>query len=134
MRLQLSMSDQDDQARHKQLELLRSQNQAIELSQENKRQGARATLYAGSSAVIAGVLLFTLLFQTARDRRRLRRMSRRDGLTGLLNHTRFFELALQNFQRAQQTGTSFTLIVADVDLFKQVNDSHGHLIGDEVLR
>jgi diguanylate cyclase (GGDEF)-like protein len=57
-----------------------------------------------------------------------------DELTGLLNRRalepRFAEVA----EQARQTKESVSLVVADIDHFKQVNDDHGHLVGDEVLR
>lgn len=134
MRLTLLMSDFDDRARQQQLELLRAQNAAFEHDREQQRQGDLAMLYAGSGAAVAGVLLLALVWQTARERKRFRQLSRHDGLTGLLNHTRFFELAQQSFQRARQTAVPFTLIIADVDLFKLVNDQYGHLVGDGILR
>ncbi|MDT8449255.1 MAG: diguanylate cyclase [Wenzhouxiangellaceae bacterium] len=134
MRLTLLMSDFDDRARQQQLELLKAQNAAFQHDREQQRQGDLAMLYAGSGAVIAGVLLLALVWQTARERKRFRQLSHHDGLTGLLNHTRFFELAQQSFQRARQTAVPFSLIIADVDLFKQINDQYGHLVGDSILR
>lgn len=133
MRLTLLLSAQDEQSREKELELLRAHNNVAKLDRESRRQQDLATAYAGAGAAIAGMLLISLLVKAARDRREFQRLSERDGLTGLLNHTRFFELAHHAFQRARHSGTPFTLIVADVDLFKQVNDDYGHLVGDSVL-
>ena len=57
-----------------------------------------------------------------------------DGLTGLKNH-RFFQDSLQtNFSFAQRQGLPLSLIILDVDHFKNYNDSFGHPAGDEVLR
>ncbi len=61
---------------------------------------------------------------------RLDLMSRRDLLTGLINRLAFME----ELQRARTAGTSGTLMVLDIDLFKLINDRHGHVVGDEVLR
>ncbi|MGK7294434.1 MAG: diguanylate cyclase domain-containing protein [Candidatus Wenzhouxiangella sp. M2_3B_020] len=133
MRLNMVMSDLDDEARERELDLLRSRNNLNVLDRANRRQEELAITYAGSGAVVAGVLVFALLIKTARDRRMFRKLSQRDGLTGLLNHTRFFELSEQAFQRARQTASPFSLIVADIDLFKRVNDEYGHLVGDAVL-
>jgi diguanylate cyclase (GGDEF)-like protein len=133
MRLMLVMSDLDDETRQREMELLRSRNQADTLNRRSREQEELALTYAGSGAVLAGALLFVLLLKTARDRRTFRQLSQRDGLTGLLNHTRFFERAQQAFARARQSAVPFTLIVADVDLFKRVNDEYGHLVGDAVL-
>ena len=57
-----------------------------------------------------------------------------DGLTGLTNRATF-EAALQReVARALRTGEDLSLLLIDVDHFKQVNDTHGHPMGDEVLR
>jgi diguanylate cyclase (GGDEF)-like protein len=57
-----------------------------------------------------------------------------DGLTGLANR-REFDLALaREVSRSERTGDPLSLVVFDVDHFKEVNDSRGHLAGDEVLR
>jgi len=133
MRFTLLMSAQDDRARERELELLRSQNALAELDRENRRQEELALTVGGFGAVMAGILLIALLIKAARDRRLFQRLSQSDGLTGLYNHTRFFELAQQAFQRARQNAMPFSLIVADIDLFKQVNDEYGHLVGDSVL-
>jgi len=133
MRFTLLMSAQDDRARESELELLRSQNALAELGRQSRRQEELALTMGGFGVVVAGILLFALLIKAARDRQQFQRLSQRDGLTGLYNHTRFFELAQQAFQRARQNAMSFSLIVADIDLFKQVNDEYGHLVGDSVL-
>jgi diguanylate cyclase len=61
-------------------------------------------------------------------------LSSRDALTGLANR-RSFELALaREVDRVARSGESALLLVADIDHFKQVNDSFGHLAGDLVIR
>ncbi|MER3559094.1 MAG: hypothetical protein C4336_06345 [Armatimonadota bacterium] len=57
-----------------------------------------------------------------------------DGLTGLKNHRAFQDFLEQEFQRAQRYRTSLSLILMDVDRFKQYNDTFGHQAGDEVLK
>ncbi|GJQ34852.1 MAG: hypothetical protein JETCAE01_08620 [Anaerolineaceae bacterium] len=56
-----------------------------------------------------------------------------DPLTGILNRRRFFELAEREFAEAEKTDTPFSVIMLDVDDFKQFNDRHGHKVGDGVL-
>jgi diguanylate cyclase (GGDEF)-like protein len=57
-----------------------------------------------------------------------------DELTGLSNHRRFQDLMRKEIERAQRFDHPLSLVMFDLDDFKQVNDSHGHLAGDEVLR
>jgi len=57
-----------------------------------------------------------------------------DELTGLSNNRRFRELISKEAARAQRFGHELSLIILDIDDFKRVNDTHGHLQGDEVLR
>ena len=57
-----------------------------------------------------------------------------DALTGLLNRRRFNALVADMVRAARDGGTGFSLILADIDHFKQFNDRHGHQTGDLVLR
>jgi diguanylate cyclase (GGDEF)-like protein len=57
-----------------------------------------------------------------------------DELTGLFNHRRFQEVMGIEVERARRYGHEMGLIMLDIDNFKQVNDRHGHLQGDTVLR
>jgi diguanylate cyclase (GGDEF)-like protein len=61
-------------------------------------------------------------------------LARRDSLTLLLNRRAFDEELLAMFARQQRFGERFTLLVLDLDHFKQINDKYGHDGGDEVLR
>lgn len=57
-----------------------------------------------------------------------------DELTGLLNRRSFTKYMEFEFKNAQNDSQSFSLIIIDVDYFKLINDSYGHLNGDEVLK
>lgn len=65
---------------------------------------------------------------------RLKEMAAIDSLTGLPNRGHFFALAEREFERSMRYGTPLSAVMLDVDHFKQVNDTHGHLDGDTVLR
>lgn len=60
--------------------------------------------------------------------------AREDFLTGAVNLRTFYELADQEFARFKRTGAAFSLLVLDLDRFKQINDTFGHEAGDEALR
>ena len=57
-----------------------------------------------------------------------------DELTGLYNHRHFHERLEQEIARGSRFGSTFSLIMMDIDLFKSYNDIYGHLAGDQVLR
>ncbi|MDX2479752.1 MAG: GGDEF domain-containing protein [Desulfuromusa sp.] len=64
---------------------------------------------------------------------RLKELVYRDGLTGLYNHRYFQESLGHELARANRYFSSVSLILFDIDLFKKVNDTHGHPAGDLVL-
>lgn len=70
----------------------------------------------------------------ARRARELRALMSQDSLTGLLTHARFKERLDAELARSQRTGSPLALALLDVDHFKSVNDDHGHLAGDRVLK
>ena len=64
----------------------------------------------------------------------LQEMALTDSLTGLKNRRQFYQLALQEFERASRYHSPFSLLMIDLDDFKQVNDRCGHLVGDQALQ
>lgn len=66
--------------------------------------------------------------------RRLRADSRSDSLTGLYNRGYWDEALEQEFARFRRTPLPCSLVLFDIDHFKSINDTHGHPVGDEVLR
>ncbi|BAJ65181.1 putative signaling protein [Anaerolinea thermophila UNI-1] len=64
----------------------------------------------------------------------VQRLARLDSLTGALNRRSFYDQGQHEIQRAQRYHSPLSLIMLDVDHFKQVNDRYGHLAGDEALK
>ena len=79
-------------------------------------------------AVQAGVAI-----ENARLHRVVERQAVTDALTGLANRRQFYEVLGREYERSQRFGTPLSLILLDIDDFKQINDSRGHLAGDAVL-
>jgi diguanylate cyclase (GGDEF)-like protein len=69
-----------------------------------------------------------------RESNRMRHHAEHDGLTGLWNHRVIVERLGEEMIRSLRDGTPLSVILADIDHFKKVNDSFGHLAGDLVLR
>jgi diguanylate cyclase (GGDEF)-like protein len=80
--------------------------------------------------VVALVILAKLKAALERERS----LSREDATTGVANARAFLELASTEVERSHRFRRPITLLYVDCDDFKAVNDNHGHIIGDEVLR
>lgn len=61
-------------------------------------------------------------------------MMTHDGLTGIWNKRSFLDVIERDVERAARAGHPLTLALFDIDHFKSINDTHGHLAGDQVLR
>lgn len=72
--------------------------------------------------------------ELALDIERLRKLSETDPLTGLLNRRAFLAAAERQVAYARRYDHGLAVVVADIDHFKQVNDTHGHAAGDAVIR
>jgi len=104
---------------------------------------SRRMLYLGDGigALITGLLLGFFYWLVGRVGRRierdedeLQRLAEHDGLTGLYNHRAFYVLLADEFARAQRFNRQVSLLLLDIDHFKHVNDTYGHLAGDAILK
>lgn len=66
--------------------------------------------------------------------RELERLATTDSLTGVSNRRSFMNFATKEFLRSQRYAHVFSVIQMDIDHFKKINDTHGHAVGDEVLK
>jgi two-component system, cell cycle response regulator len=76
----------------------------------------------------------TLVLDNARLSQRLHEMLALDGLTRQLNHRAIYDRLTEELERARRYKYPLSVILCDLDHFKEVNDRHGHLAGDAVLR
>jgi diguanylate cyclase len=84
--------------------------------------------------LVIGWTLYRLALRLGQNREVLRELSETDSLTGLYNR-RYWNALLENEYKRYGYGVSNgCLALVDLDHFKQINDTHGHLVGDEVLR
>ncbi len=94
---------------------------------------------------IAGVVIALWMYHARREQfrahheqetinRQLRQLATTDDLTGIYNRRYFLERAQEEFERYQRHGHPFTLLIADLDLLKKINDTYGHHAGDLAIR
>ena len=79
------------------------------------------------------ILAACLMVNTVVSGRRLRNQSVRDPLLGVFNRRYFEEVLAIEFERCRKSRQALTVVMMDVDSFKEYNDRHGHLKGDKVL-
>ncbi|WP_020667331.1 GGDEF domain-containing protein [Amycolatopsis nigrescens] len=95
-------------------------------------------LYALVTDILPGLVLLVLPPLLVLHRsvliRQLETAATVDGKTGLLNNPGWHALAEQTLLRARRQRITFGLLMIDLDFFKRVNDTYGHLAGDDVLR
>ncbi len=84
--------------------------------------------------VAVGVVTYNLSRRVREQNRQLAKLSRTDGLSTLLNRTAWEETAATEFRRHRRSGRPVSLLMLDIDHFKRINDTFGHLVGDQVIR
>lgn len=92
---------------------------------------------AGWGIVIEGILFALALAYRMRQYQQARQqaeaLARIDPLTGLLNRRAFIEQAMPLWNNARRNDRPLAVLMTDIDHFKEVNDTYGHAVGDEVL-
>ena len=78
--------------------------------------------------------LITRLLDQKNEVDMLRKQVTRDAMTGLNNYQHFYELLHQEIYRSDRYQSPLSLIIADIDNFKGINDTRGHLAGDQVIK
>lgn len=91
-------------------------------------------IYGKHGELIAVVETLRDITEEKRAQAALERLAMHDGLTGLANRRCFDDTVQAEWQRAQRQQLPLSLLMVDVDNFKQYNDSHGHMKGDDCLR
>ena len=84
--------------------------------------------------LLAGKRILQLQDELVAARESMREAATRDSLTGLFNRAEIFSMLERELERSRRERKPLSVVLADIDHFKKVNDSHGHLFGDETLR
>ena len=90
--------------------------------------------FSASALALCAVLCAWQAHQHESRRKELTEISRADALTGCLNRRGFEERMIAEIDRGVRQGRPLAVVMLDLDEFKQVNDTHGHAAGDELLR
>jgi diguanylate cyclase (GGDEF)-like protein len=125
---------QELQARKVEVDALARQNQILQLQQALDRKAVEAgRLYI--VVLLLGLLAIGLwLLRLKRSQLQFMRMAQCDSLTGIYNRKHFMSEAEQVLRYAERSGSGASLLLIDLDHFKLINDTHGHAMGDQVLR
>jgi diguanylate cyclase (GGDEF)-like protein len=113
---------------------LSEKNQLLRLSQtvSEKSEEAERLYILLLLLVIGFIVLWT--YRLKRSQLRFQKLARRDGLTGIVNRQHFMDEAKAMLQACARSQREVCLILVDLDNFKLVNDTHGHVAGDGVLK
>lgn len=106
----------------------------IEINLSATQFAAEALLVIGIAIWIALALSYTMVKQLARQRKELSYWAQHDTLTGMLNRDHFHERLADILDEKDGIKGSFSLLILDLDRFKEVNDTLSHRFGDELLQ
>ncbi|WP_268800120.1 diguanylate cyclase [Pseudomonas huanghezhanensis] len=81
-----------------------------------------------------GLVCYRVALQLSRHKKALHKLSTTDSLTGLMNHGAWKDVLHLQFDNAKATQRPNTVALIDIDHFKSINDTYGHIIGDSVLK
>ena len=125
-KLQLAMKEN-------QIALLDKQNQLLKSETALANERRQTTMFI---LLLIGVLLLFVLIWSLRTRHlqlKFQQLAQTDSLTGIANRGHFIHSAQSTLQRHHHEMSPCCLILVDLDYFKQINDTYGHVIGDWAL-
>jgi diguanylate cyclase (GGDEF)-like protein len=107
-----------------------------------------ATVIGGIASTLASTIIFSQTYQLSLAKNKsqeqaerllemqqtLRKHAETDSLTGLANRRMFFEALEKEISRYERNQRPFSMLLIDIDQFKKVNDTYGHIVGDHVLQ
>lgn len=125
---------QQIEAKKIELDELNKRNKILRLQQSLDHKVVEASrLYIALLLTVLASIGFWL-YRLKRSQLRFMHLARRDGLTGIFNRQHFVEEAEQALRYVAKSQRGASLILIDLDHFKNINDTHGHIAGDHALR
>ncbi|MFD2167973.1 diguanylate cyclase [Thalassotalea euphylliae] len=115
-------------------DILESKNKLESLSLEQAKKDAENKQFYLYGIALVTVLFAALLNSLLKNQKQLLKVSRTDGLTGVSNRLCFIERSEDLLTHARHSKQDAALLVIDCDFFKNINDTYGHSMGDEVLK
>ena len=132
--LAYEMAQQHLHVQRLETDALAKQNRILRLQQAlNTKAVETSRLYIALLLLMLISIVFWL-FRIKRSQLRFKKLSCVDGLTGILNHQTFIAEADRALHLLEKKHGSACLMFIDLDHFKQINDTHGHAVGDEMLK
>lgn len=129
----------DEEAIYKEMFNAREEQRAYFVLRHRLANGEARDVEVYSGPILVGgkQLLYSVIHditQRIRLEREMKRMATTDALTGANNRHQFFHVARQELHRFNRYGHPLAAIMFDIDYFKSINDTHGHQVGDVVLK
>lgn len=106
----------------------------IEMRDGRVLERNNATLFAPDGEYLGYVWFFSDISGRKRRESTLRELANTDELTGVGNRRRFMLAAAEAFVAARRDARPLSVVLLDIDGFKEINDTHGHAVGDQLLR
>jgi diguanylate cyclase (GGDEF)-like protein len=132
--LAYQMVKQQVDAKKAELQELNKQNEILQLQRALDHKAVETSrLYIALLLTVLASIGFWL-FRLKRSQLRFMRLARRDGLTGIFNRQHFVDEAEQTLRYVAKSSRNASLVLIDLDHFKLINDTYGHVVGDQVLK
>ncbi|MCW8092092.1 GGDEF domain-containing protein [Alteromonas sp. ASW11-130] len=123
----------ESQQKQNKINLLDNQNKLLTVESELVTREKESFLMALFLMLFILLVLLVWSFLSRRNQKNLEQLARTDTLTGLYNRGYFTEYVKSLLESAKKQNTTATLLLLDLDYFKQVNDAYGHQTGDWAL-